>query len=1067
MTPILYASDEIDFLNTGLGQLVELYDVDIQEQRNGVFTFTGSYPVVGERYSDIQEGRIILAKPSPLDDNHAFRIVNTQLDISGYAVQIEADSITYDLTHNIVKSVVMQGDGQTAMKTLQNAVLNPSIFTFYSDITATGFSELNFVNPMQAIAGIEGSFLQKWGGELKRENRRVAMFNRRGRDNVATFRLGKNISGLKYTVDTANLVTQIIPTVTITEGDASRYIEGTPVSSKRIGNYPVKYMQHVDLSDVVKVNDGDSDDTIRKNINSAAAGWFTQSENIGKDLPQVTVEVDVLSLQDSADYSDKFAKLETIGLTDTVTVYVPEYGVNVTAIVHELHYDPIGERVTSLVVGTAKMSFADANKSSLSDLMNKVTQVQEQASNAVVSANSKNSIHTGRTRPAHAQEGDTWFWEDGENSGTRVFENGDWVDVVDTQTQERITNEVKNAVDTATAYADKLNSTQAEATNSLADELAEKADELTKSQQNIADQATAYTDNLIKGVNQKVVDVTKTADGVYQAVYDSKTGLNTRVSTAEGNVEKIQSNVKDVSNTVVETVDGLTREISDRKSGDTNTLQSGKDFTTSQIKSYDTGMQSQLTLMSNEFAVKIGQLQGTNMLVNTEFSPDFLGWDNASAFGYGWGYNGSTSIVAKTELDMRQTFNLNGAKVLSASVWRKYVPDSGTKQGGRWSIMFYDAKDAFIKSFYGTYVSSKIDWTLDKIENITVPDNASYAKFRVYTDGTGKYELSKPMVVPEASVTEYVAGAYRMNNSTVLNLLKDNWNIGIADNIGLITNGIVGDSNSIDLISKNVTIDSPNTQIKGTAWITTAMIGDGQIGTAKIGDLAVTSAKISELDVNKLSGNITNFIKSYWSNAYQNLQIDANAIDFTTSNSRTKIENGSLTMWQNAGGYYRLGGIKALKSTAGDANNHTAGVYLALDEWQTTNKGDKYYDYGGQDFFGGSEIGIVHSTGVDSNGNPKYGALMKWSNPLAASRTDGLTKGFNFFDDINFQGHNILVNGAANKMKFTWVSWSDWGNYHNIALTNETSKSGIAMNNDNLVLFGGGKRADATTGWKA
>ena len=1067
MTPILYASDEIDFLNTGLGQLVELYDVDIQEQRNGVFTFTGSYPVVGERYSDIQEGRIILAKPSPLDDNHAFRIVNTQLDISGYAVQIEADSITYDLTHNIVKSVVMQGDGQTAMKTLQNAVLNPSIFTFYSDITATGFSELNFVNPMQAIAGIEGSFLQKWGGELKRENRRVAMFNRRGRDNVATFRLGKNISGLKYTVDTANLVTQIIPTVTITEGDASRYIEGTPVSSKRIGNYPVKYMQHVDLSDVVKVNDGDSDDTIRKNINSAAAGWFTQSENIGKDLPQVTVEVDVLSLQDSADYSDKFAKLETIGLTDTVTVFVPEYGVNVTAIVNELHYDPIGERVTSLVVGTAKMSFADANKSSLSDLMNKVTQVQEQASNAVVSANSKNSIHTGRTRPAHAQEGDTWFWEDGENSGTRVFENGDWVDVVDTQTQERITNEVKNAVDTATAYADKLNSTQAEATNSLADELAEKADELTKSQQNIADQATAYTDNLIKGVNQKVVDVTKTADGVYQAVYDSKTGLNTRVSTAEGNVEKIQSNVKDVSNTVVETVDGLTREISDRKSGDTNTLQSGKDFTTSQIKSYDTGMQSQLTLMSNEFAVKIGQLQGTNMLVNTEFSPDFLGWDNASAFGYGWGYNGSTSIVAKTELDMRQTFNLNGAKVLSASVWRKYVPDSGTKQGGRWSIMFYDAKDAFIKSFYGTYVSSKIDWTLDKIENITVPDNASYAKFRVYTDGTGKYELSKPMVVPEASVTEYVAGAYRMNNSTVLNLLKDNWNIGIADNIGLITNGIVGDSNSIDLISKNVTIDSPNTQIKGTAWITTAMIGDGQIGTAKIGDLAVTSAKISELDVNKLSGNITNFIKSYWSNAYQNLQIDANAIDFTTSNSRTKIENGSLTMWQNAGGYYRLGGIKALKSTAGDANNHTAGVYLALDEWQTTNKGDKYYDYGGQDFFGGSEIGIVHSTGVDSNGNPKYGALMKWSNPLAASRTDGLTKGFNFFDDINFQGHNILVNGAANKMKFTWVSWSDWGNYHNIALTNETSKSGIAMNNDNLVLFGGGKRADATTGWKA
>ena len=197
------------------------------------------------------------------------------------------------------------------------------------------------------------------------------------------------------------------------------------------------------------------------------------------------------------------------------------------------------------------------------------------------------------------------------------------------------------------------------------------------------------------------------------------------------------------------------------------------------------------------------------------------------------------------------------------------------------------------------------------------------------------------------------------------------------------------------------------------------------------------------------------------------MQIDANAIDFTATSSRTKIENGALTLWQNAGGYYRLGGLKTLKDTSGGENNHTAGVYLSLDEWQTTKNGDKYWNYGGSDFFGGSEIGFSHSTGVDGNGNPVYGALMKWSNSLAAGRQEGVSKGFNFFDDINFQGRYFLVNGAANKMKLTWVSWSDWGNYHNIALPNETAKAGIAMNDDNLVLFGVGKRADALTGWKA
>jgi phage minor structural protein len=196
--------------------------------------------------------------------------------------------------------------------------------------------------------------------------------------------------------------------------------------------------------------------------------------------------------------------------------------------------------------------------------------------------------------------------------------------------------------------------------------------------------------------------------------------------------------------------------------------------------------------------------------------------------------------------------------------------------------------------------------------------------------------------------------------------------------------------------------------------------------------------------------------------------VDRNGMDIKIKDeSRTRLGINSITMYDNAAGYYRLGGLKTLKSGGSGENVHTAGVYLSLDEWQTTKNGDKYWNYGGSDFFGGSEIGFTHSTGVDSNGNPVYGALMKWSNALAAGRQEGITKGFNFFDDINFQGHYFLVNGAANKMKLTWVSWSDWGNYHNIALTNENATAGIALNNDNLVLFGAGKRADATGGWKA
>ena len=218
-------------------------------------------------------------------------------------------------------------------------------------------------------------------------------------------------------------------------------------------------------------------------------------------------------------------------------------------------------------------------------------------------------------------------------------------------------------------------------------------------------------------------------------------------------------------------------------------------------------------------------------------------------------------------------------------------------------------------------------------------------------------------------------------------------------------------------------------------------------------------------NINMADGGIT--FNPTIGNAWET-DVNRNGMDIKIKGeSRTRLGINSITMYDNADGYYRLGGVKTLKSSGSGEDVHTAGVYLSVDEWHTTNNGDKYWNYGGDEFFGGSEIGFTHSTGVDSNGNPLYSALMKWSNSLAAGRQSGITKGFNFFDDINFQGSQILVNGAANKMKFTWVSWSDWGNYHLIALTNETAKAGIAMNSDNLVLFGVGKRADATGGWKA
>ena len=923
MKPILYNSDEIDFTSNGLGQLTELYSVDIQEQRNGLLTFTGLYPVTGQHYGDISEGRIILAKPSPLDDNHAFRIVNTQLDIADHSLQIEADSITYDLTHNIVKSVTMKVTGSTAMNQLQEAIVNPSIFTLYSDITTSSTSTLNYVNPMEAIAGTQGSFLQYWGGEMKRENRRVAMLNRRGRYNVATFRLGKNISGLRYTVDTSNLVTQVIPTVNLTEGNTTRYLEGATVSSKRVGNYPIKYTQSVDVTDKITINDGDTDKAIIDRINAYAGNWFAQSENTNKDLPDVTIEVDVLSLQDSADYADKFAKLETIGLTDTVTVYVPEYGVNVTAIVNELHYDPIGERVTSLVVGTAKVSFADANQNALSDLQNKVIQVQEQATQAVVSANGKNSNHSGRNAPAHPQEGDTWFWDDGADSGIRVFTNGVWVDSVDTKTLERINNAVDSVIETSYTYTDELNDKQVELTNELNDKVA--------------------------------------------------------------NGEAL-----------------LKQEITDRENGDSVTLQAGKDFVTSQIKDYDTGMQSQISQVSDGIMASVSS---TNLITDSSFVNATANWTLAGDVSWkidneimlkgvrvATFNNGSTDFDRKTStLKSTPIYTMNlGGTQFYASI-DIYAQSFGTSAYMKAEIVQKNSSGTTTKTtaIGGSFDTAMSGWNTYTAD-ITLDSATTQLYLQVTQYGGGKISVARPYLgSTKLNAGDYIPGSSTDNTST-LKLFNNFFAFGIQSNTGAIISGINGDSSGLNIVGKKITISGDTTFI-GNNFMDGALIKNASIGTAQIADVSITNAKIASLDVNKISGNVSNFIQSNWNGKYGSTTINSTGMTVNSGGVITDFMNSGMKLTM-AG--ESIGGI-GVQGMTGKPN-----TYQGLTFWLDGNA--EYMAWAAR-----------------NNGDTSMNPVIQMSWYRSNSAPTGAYAGFNFDDDVIFnQGINVPGISKA-KLGFT------------------------------------------------
>lgn len=674
MIPTLHLEDEVDFRTNGLGSLSELFNVDITEQRNGMFQLTGTYPTNGQYYKEIESGRIILAKPSPLDDSHAFRIARTKLDIISKTIEITAYSITYDLNHNLIKHVKIEGDGQWAMGKIEESTVNPHMFKLYSDISRITSTEFHGVSPMEAIAGVEGSFLQRWGGEMKRENRRVSMLQRRGRDNVTSFYLGKNIEGLEYEVDTSEIVTQVVPVVSITEKEKTRYVYGDTVKSKHITNYPIVFTQQVDVAEHIKIPDKATDADIKKKIDAYSSNWFTKSQNTGKDKPKVTVDIDVLSLQDSSDYQEVFKDLETVQLTDTVTVYVPEFKINITAIVNEIHYDPIMERVTNLVVGASKLSFAFSNKNLLNDLMSKITQIREDATNAVRSANGKNTNYYGRYPPKHPQEGDLWFWEDGEESGIRQFINGKWVDLVDTQTQKRITLEVDKKIEEAKKFAEELDAKQKEEADKFRKETRIELDKAEKEREQLATKG----DNLLQEADanaQKIMgnavsiakeSVTETLNEATaelnraqkelgdqvkmnsSAIEKTDTELRGKVSQAELN-KQTQTLTTKLSE-VKATADGVKVDVSNYKKTTDGNIQANKskidvidkainlkvnktDFD-AKNKSVDSTL-SQLKLESNKITQSVTELKlkanskgQVNQLVNTDVTPDLQGWDD-------------------------------------------------------------------------------------------------------------------------------------------------------------------------------------------------------------------------------------------------------------------------------------------------------------------------------------------------------------------------------------------------------------------------------------------------------
>ena len=419
LKPILYEANTVDFNNNGLGALTEAMFSQVIEERNGIFELSVVYPMSGKLYDRISEHMLLKVKPNKVDDPHVFRIYSLQIDSIAQTVSIDASTKSNELVNNLVKDLAIENTTpQVALDLMKQFLVLPTDYDFISDITSSNSTRWTNRNPLNCIAGEEGSLVDVFGGEIKRGNRTIWLYANRGVDNPNIIRHGKNLQGFTVEYSTKGMTTAILPYFNekIEDSSETQIVYGDIVYSQYANNYPFLYLVAMDYSSEEEVTD-------LATLNTKASQYFT--EHNGIDKPSMSATVDMQDLSDSSEYK-RFKSLEHIQLCDTVTVYSKKHKVNLNAKVTKIIFDTILKKNVSLELGSIRTSLTDSIKQgyteTIQDLQQNIYQTIETA------ANGKNRVFRGVEEPATGMiKNDVWYKpvNDGEIE-MYVFDGATW-----------------------------------------------------------------------------------------------------------------------------------------------------------------------------------------------------------------------------------------------------------------------------------------------------------------------------------------------------------------------------------------------------------------------------------------------------------------------------------------------------------------------------------------------------------------------------------------------------------------------------------------------------------------
>lgn len=368
MIPCLYDSRETKFNHNGIGKLADAQSCTVTEKRNGSYELKLICPADGIHAEMLEEGNIILAKPSDTMQPQPFRIYKITTPIDG-KLEVQARHISYQLNFITVSPFSVSGCAG-AMQGLKSHAASDCPFSVWTDVASSAMFTVSVPASFRnCLGGMDGSVLDTFGGEFEWDRYTVKFHRARGADHNVHIVYGKNLTDFKMEKSIENTITGVHPYWVDNETQA---VMELPEKVVMVSRKSVPYQ---------KITVLDCTSAFQEKPSEAALREYAQDyiDTTSLTEPEVDIKIDFIQLWNTPGYED-VVQAEQVSLCDTVHVYISKLGIEASSKVTETEYDSLLERYNSITLSNSTVNSRNSSlTSSLNSIRNTATAAYDTA----------------------------------------------------------------------------------------------------------------------------------------------------------------------------------------------------------------------------------------------------------------------------------------------------------------------------------------------------------------------------------------------------------------------------------------------------------------------------------------------------------------------------------------------------------------------------------------------------------------------------------------------------------------------------------------------------------------